>query len=197
MPAPLLRYAFLQYRFFRAQLHRWFALCIIKVVSGADLGQRDSVMALAHHVFTDLRDGHDLMFADFLRELDVGVDEICASRASPATVAYMQSFFDDFGYGPSNFYEALGALSGRELCVALRNRRIIRGYFEPRGTEPPTWIALHAELELDHFHDAVRPALAHSSGDPQALANLTKAIERGIDRHIDYFDELLREYQAA
>jgi thiaminase len=197
MPAPLLKYAFLQYRFFRDQLHRWFALCIIKVASGADLRQRDAVMALASHIFTDLRDGHDLMFTEFLQGLGIGVDELATSRASPATIAYTESFFDDFGYEPNNFYEALAALSGRELCVAIRNERIIREYFAPRGTKPPTWLALHAELELDHFHDAVRPALAHCGDDDEAIASLTTAIERGIDRHVDYFEGLLREYQAA
>lgn len=196
MPDALMKYAFLQYGFFRDQLHRWFGLCIIKAGQGSDASQRDAVMALANHIFTDLRDGHDLMFAEFLRDLGLTEAELAASSPSPSTAAYIQSFFDDFGYEPSNFYEALAALSGRELSVAVRNGRILRGYFDPRNLARPTWIALHAELELEHFHDAVRPALRHCAGDSVAFAALTKAVTAGIERHAQYFDALLREYEA-
>jgi thiaminase len=194
MSDSLMQYAFLQYRFFREQLHRWFGLCIVKVASTAEASQRDAVMALGGHVFTDLRDGHDVMFADFLCQLGLSDAAICASSPSPSTIAYSQSFFDVFGYGTHNFYEALATLSGRELCVALRNRRLLLHYFNTANKKQPTWLALHAELELDHFRDAVRPALARCGDDLAATALLTTAIEAGIDRHVQYFDEMLAEW---
>ena len=197
MPVTLMQYAFLQYRFFREQLHRWFGLCIVKAASSSDANQRDAVMALGSHVFTDLRDGHDVMFAEFLGDLGLAAVDVGASRPSSSTVTYAQSFFDDFGYGTSNFYQALAALSGREVCVAVRNRRILREYFDARSMKRPTWITLHAELEMDHFRDAFRPALAPCAGDLEALAQLTNAVEAGIERHVQYFDGMLAEYEAV
>lgn len=197
MPAALMQYAFLQYRFFREQLHRWFGLCIVKAASSSEASQRDAIMALGGHVFSDLRDGHDLMFAELLQQLGLTDVEIATSRPSPSTIAYSQSFFDTFGFGTSNFHEALATLSGRELCVAVRNERILRDYFDVHEMRRPTWLALHAELELDHFRDAIRPALARYAADPAATVLLTSAIEVGIDRHVLYFDDLLREHQTA
>ena len=60
----------------------------------------------------------------------------------------------------------------------------------------PTWIALHAELEMDHFLDAIRPALMHWGANVGAIGDLTRAIEGAIDRHVQYFEAMLSEYQA-
>src|SRR5450432_1680168 len=88
MPVTMMQYAFLQYRFFREQLHRWFGLCIVKAASSSDANQRDAVMALGSHVFTDLRDGHDVMFAEFLGDLGLAAVDVGASRPSSSTVTY-------------------------------------------------------------------------------------------------------------
>jgi hypothetical protein len=192
----LMRHVFVQYRSFRDQLHRWFALCIMKAPSCRDPSHKAAVMALADHIFTDVRDGHDEMYDSFLRAL--GVDGPEATRARPGGAAdrYTRSFLDDFGPDAQDLFVALAALGGRELCVSLRNQRLITQYFVPRGIEPPVWIALHAHLELDHFRDAIRPVLLGRSGGASLPADLERAVERAVDQHVRLFDDLLREHQA-
>jgi thiaminase len=191
----LIQYAFLQYHFWRDRLHQWFGLCIVKADNCSDPDQKTAIMALADHIFTDLRDSHEKMYVEFLHDLGLSDAEIVASRRSVATASYERSFFDDFGYETKNFYEALAALSGRELCVALRNAIILQHYFDARTMKRPTWLALHAQLEVDHFYDAIRPALTHYNGNSAKIADLMKAIEHGIDRHMQYFEDMLHEYE--
>ena len=192
----IMQYVFLQYQLWRDRLHQWFGLCIIKAGSCTDPDQKTAIMSLADHTFTDLQDGHSEMYLEFLNDLGLGDADIKASRRSPATLSYERSFFDDFGYETHNFYEALAALSGRELCVAIRNERILQSYFDLRNLKHPTWLALHAELEVEHFHDAIRPVLTRYAGDSAKIADLMKAVNRGIDRHVQYFEEMLHEYQS-
>ena len=194
---PLLQYVFLQYLFFRDQLHRWFGLCIMRAPSCSDPHQKSAIMALTDHVFTDLRDNHELMYEEFLRLL--GVDEAARRRATPsaASSAYMRSFVDEFAAERHDFYSALAALSGRELCVALRNRRLLSQYFVPRGLEQPAWLVLHSELEAEHFRDALRPVLEASDPDSAAFAAHFRAISQAIERHVSYFDQLLLEYEQT
>jgi thiaminase len=153
-------------------------------------------MALADHIFTDLRDNHESMYVDYLHDLGLRDDEITSSRPSPATLRYERSFLDDFGYGTENFYEAIAALSGRELCVAVRNGRILQHYIRARGLAPSEWLVLHEELEEDHYRDAIRPVLMRYGNDPEKIENLMRSVRRGIDRHVQYFDEMLQEYQG-
>jgi hypothetical protein len=80
--------------------------------------------------------------------------------------------------------------------VAVRNVRILQYYFDARSMKHPTWLALHAELEVDHFHDAIRPVLIRYGEDSAKIADLMKAVEQGIDRHLQYFEELLHEYES-
>ena len=192
----IMQYAFLQYQLWRDRLHQWFGLCIVKAGSCTDPDQKAAIMSLADHTFTDLQDGHNEMYLEFLHNLGLSDAEIKASCRSAATVSYERSFFDDFGYGTNNFYEALAALSGRELCVAVRNVRILQYYFDARSMKHPTWLALHAELEVDHFHDAIRPVLIRYGEDSAKIADLMKAVEQGIDRHLQYFEDLLHEYES-
>jgi thiaminase len=192
----IMQYAFLQYHFWRDRLHQWFGLCIVKAESCTDPDQKRAIMSLADHTFTDLQDGHSEMYVEFLHELGLQDAEIKTSCRSAATVSYERSFFDDFGYETGNFYEALSALSGRELCVSVRNERILKHYFDARSMKSPTWLSLHAELEVDHFHDSIRPALTRYLGDIEKIADLMKAVERGIDRHVQYFEDILHEYQS-
>jgi pyrroloquinoline quinone (PQQ) biosynthesis protein C len=194
---PLMQYAFLQYHFWRDRLHQWFGLCIVKAGSCTDPDQKAAIMSLADHTFTDLQDGHSELYIDFLHELGLNDAAIAASQRSVATTAYERSFFDDFGYGHDNFYEALAALSGRELCVSSRNVRILQSYFDALGMKRPTWLSLHAELEVNHFQDSLRPVLTRYDGDSVALTRVLKAIECGIDRHVQYFEALLHEYEAS
>jgi thiaminase len=197
MSQSLMQYAFLQYGLWRDRLHQWFALCILKASSCTDPDQKLAIMSLADHTFTDLQDGHSEMFLALLQALDLGESELQVAQRSPATIAYERSFFDKFGYETSNFYEALAGLSGRELCVSVRNQRILQEYFDVHQLEHPEWLALHAELEIDHFLDAIRPVLIHYAEDSVKLLELSQAVEQSIDRHVQYFDDLLSEFDAA
>lgn len=134
---PLMQYVFLQYHHWRDRLHQWFGLCIVKAESCTDPAQKSAILSLADHTFTDLQDGHSEMYVDFLHDLELSDAEIAMSDRSAATTSYERSFFDDFGYGSDNFYEALAALSGRELCVSVRNARLLQSYFDARN------LALH------------------------------------------------------
>lgn len=193
---PLMQYAFLQYHHWRDRLHQWFGLCIVKAGSCTDPDQKSAIMSLADHTFTDLLDGHSEMYVEFLHDLGLSNPEIAASQRSAATALYERSFFDDFGYGTDNFYEALAALSGRELCVSVRNVRLLQYYFDARGMKHPTWLSLHAELEVNHFLDSIRPVLTRYDGDSTKLHSVINAVERGIDRHVQYFEDLLHEYES-
>jgi thiaminase len=187
-----IRYGFAQYRFFRDQLHRWFARCISMAPSCAEPGQKAAIMELADHIFTDLRDDHERMYDDFLCELGLAATELARATPSLATQSYIRSFLDDHGE-QDEFFISVAALGARELCVSLRNQRLIRQYFSVRGHAAPTWISLHAELELAHFHDAIRPALtAYEPGSPR-LDTMQEQMARAIDRHVGYFDALLSE----
>lgn len=192
----MMQYMFLQYRHWRDRLHQWFGLCIVKANSCTDPDQEAAILSLADHIFTDLQDGHNAMYTEFLHELGLRDDEIANAQRSHATASYERSFFDEFGYGTDNFYEALAALSGRELCVSIRNCQILQHYFDQRGMKHPTWLSLHATVEADHFQDAIRPVLICYTEDPDKLPSVITAVERGIDRHLQYFDELLQEYES-
>lgn len=192
----LMQYAFLQYRFWRDQLHRWFGLCIVKAGSCTDQDQKSAMISLADHIFTELQDSHCEMYLEFLHELGLSDTEIVVAQPSSATASYERSFFDEFGYGTENFYEALAALSGRELCVSIRNERILQSYFDARGMKHPIWLSLHAQLEVNHFQDSIYPVLVHYEKDSVKLTNVIKAVECGIERHVQYFDDLLHEYES-
>lgn len=191
----MMQYIFLQYHHWRDRLHQWFGLCIIKAGSCTDPDQKLALLSLSDHIFTDLQDEHSEMFIACLHDLGLSDDDIAISQRSMATASYERSFFDDFGAGTNNFYEALAALSGRELCVSIRNARILQSYFDVRNMKHPTWLSLHAELEVNHFQDSIRPVLVHYSNSIQ-LTHVVKAIERGIERHVQYFEELLQEYEC-
>lgn len=192
----MMQYVFLQYRHWRDRLHQWFGLCIVKAGSCTDPDQEAAILSLADHIFTDLQDGHNAMYIEFLHELGLRDDEIANAQRSRATASYELSFFEEFGYETDNFYEALAALSGRELCVSIRNCHILQHYFDKRGMKHPTWLSLHATVEADHFQDAIRPVLTRYTEDSGKLMSVITAVERGIDRHLQYFEELLQEYEA-
>ncbi|WP_017301154.1 iron-containing redox enzyme family protein [Nodosilinea nodulosa] len=194
--APLMQYVFLQYHHWRDRLHQWFGLCIVKAGSCTDPDQKAALLSLSDHIFTDLEDGHSEMYVEFLHDLGLSDDDIAAAQRSAATTAYERSFFDQFSYGTDNFYEALAALSGRELCVSVRNGKILRHYFDARAMKQPTWLSLHAELEVNHFQDSIRPVLIHAE-DSAMPARVVAAIDQGIDRHVQYFEDLLQEYEST
>jgi pyrroloquinoline quinone (PQQ) biosynthesis protein C len=191
-----LKYMFGQYGHFRLQLQRWFAACIILIKDASQPAQREAILALADHIFTDLRDGHDLLFAELLHDLGFPVGTLHAEVVSPATAAYIESFLDDCRAPGVTWFEAMAALGGRELSVVVRNQRLLKSYFAPRGLRGPTWITLHAELEIDHFLDLVRPVLMQGAdaAPPEAVR---LAIERTLGRHVEYLDALLQEHEDA
>jgi thiaminase len=191
-----LRYVFGQYGHFRLQLHRWFGLCISKASDSSEPAQRRAIVALADHIFTDLRDDHDQMFREFLHQLGFPVRTLHSEHVSVATRAYVGSFFDDYGSSSCTFFEAIAALGGRELSVALRNRRLLELYFAPRGLTEPTWVSLHAELEIEHFIDVVEPFVTPQDSGSSQLRAARGAIDRAVERHIEYLDALLREHDA-
>jgi thiaminase len=191
-----LGYIFGQYGHFRIQLHRWFAFCILLAKDASQPAQRQSIMALADHVFTDLRDDHDVLFAECLECFGLPAGTLYAGSPSPATRTYIESFMDDTRASAATWLEATAALAGRELSVALRNQRLIRSYFAPRDQTAPIWIGLHAELEVDHFLDALRPVLAERALGTASLAALHLAVGGAFGRHAEYLDALLDEYEA-
>jgi hypothetical protein len=91
----------------------------------------------------------------------------------------------------------VAALAGRELSVALRNRRLLKSYFGARSLPGPTWITLHAELEVDHFLDVLRPLISEDVAAAALLAPVHQAVARAFGRHADYLDALLAEHEAA
>jgi thiaminase len=190
-----LQYVFGQYGHFRLQLHRWFAVCIILTKDASQPAQREAILALADHIFTDLRDGHDLMFAELLHELGFPAGTLHARSVSPATAAYIESFLDDCRTPTVTWVDAIATLSGRELSVVVRNQRLLKSYFAPRGLCGPSWITLHAELEIDHFLDIVRPVLTQPGAGAGADKALLEAVRTAIDRHAEYLDALLREHE--
>lgn len=157
-----------------------------------------AIMSLADHIFTDLQDRHTEMYLEFLHDLQLSDAEIQASQPSLATQSYQYSFIEEFGYSTDNFNEAMAALSGRELCVSIRNQIFLQSYFEAKNIKQPTWLSLHAELEMDHFQDAILPVLTHYSymHNSTHIADLIQVIQQSIHRHIQYFEELLIEYES-
>ena len=189
-----LAYIFGQHGHFRIQLHRWFALCILLAKDASQPAQRQSIMALADHIFTDLRDDHDALFAECLHGLGLPAGTLYAGSPSPATQTYIESFMHDSRAPGTTWREATAALAGRELSVALRNQRLIRSHFSPRGQTAPIWITLHAELEVDHFLDALRPLLAQPAAGAASLEAVRVAVDGAFGRHAEYLDTLLAEY---
>jgi thiaminase len=199
--AEALRYIFGQYGHFRIQLHRWFAVCIFLAKDASQPPQCQSIMALADHIFTDLRDGHDALFAECLQYFGLPAGTLYVGSPSPATQAYIESFVETFLYDrrppATAWLEAIAALTGRELSVALRNQRLIRSYFTPRGQSAPIWISLHAELEVDHALDALRPILPDRTPGSAAPDVVCAAAGGAFGRHADYLDALLEEHVGA
>jgi hypothetical protein len=193
-----LRYIFGQYGHFRIQLHRWFAVCILLAKDASQPLQRQSIMALAAHIFTDLRDDHDVLFAECLQSFGLPAGTLYVGSTSRATRAYIESFIesgmDDIRAPVITWLEAIAALAGRELSVALRNQRLIRGYFAPHGQTAPTWITLHAELEVDHSLDALRPILTECAPGTVSLEAVHVAAGRAFGRHAEYLDMLFNEH---
>ena len=54
----VMRYVFVQYRFFRNQLPRWFGHSISLAPGSSEPSQRAAIMQLANHLHTDLVDDH-------------------------------------------------------------------------------------------------------------------------------------------
>ena len=195
MTPSVLKYVFGQYGHFRLQLHRWFAVCILLAKDASQPAQRQAIVALAHHIFTDVRDDHDLLFAELLHHLAFPARTLCAETVSPATAAYMESFLDYLRHPTVTWFEAVAALGGRELSVVLRNQRLLKSYFVPRGVIGPRWITLHAELEVDHFLDVVTPLVAEQDRDVTRLETVWAAIDRAFGLHAEYLDALLQEHE--
>jgi len=191
-----LKYVFGQYGHFRLQLQCWFAACIVLIKDASQPAQRQAILALADHIFTDLQDGHDLLFAELLGDLGYPVGTLHAEVVSPATAAYIESFLDDCNAPAATWFEVMAALGGRELSVVVRNQHLLKSYFAPLGLRGPTWITLHAELESDHFLDLVRPLLMQGA-DVTSREALRLPIERTLGRHAEYLDALLQEHEDA
>jgi hypothetical protein len=74
IPPSVMQYVFLQYRHWRDRLHQWFGLCIVKAESCTDPDQESALLSLADHIFTDLQDGHNQMYLEFLHALGLSED---------------------------------------------------------------------------------------------------------------------------
>src|SRR5262245_7482356 len=168
---PALRYVFGQYRLLRDRFQSWFGLCIIKSGSCDDPDVRAAILSLADHIAVEMRDGHDTLFFNFLVDIGLSEAEIRAMRAGGATRRYDASYFERYGLSEANFFEAVTAISAREILHSIRNAYVLEHYLEKVGLGESPWWRLHVELELDHFQAALQPALQRSQGNPAAIAS--------------------------
>ena len=79
----------------------------------------------------------------------------------------------------------------KTIGSAANCRRSIAREPKPRV---PIWIALHAELEVDHSLDALRPILAERAPGTASLAAVHSAVGQAFGRHAEYLDTLLEEH---
>ncbi len=79
----------------------------------------------------------------------------------------------------------------------MRNGRILRHYIRARSLPQSEWLVLHEELEEEHYRDAIRPVLMRYAKEPVRVDELMKSVRRGIERHVQYFDQMLQEYRAV
>ncbi len=193
----VLRYVFGQYRLLRDRFQAWFGLCIVKSGSCDDEDVRAAILSLADHIAVEMRDGHDKLFRDFLVDLGMSEAEIRAMRAGKATRRYDASYFQRYGLSERNFFEAVTAISAREILHSIRNAYVLEHFLSKVGFGESQWWRLHVDLELDHFKAALLPVIQRSHGDDAAVASVVQTLKREIDRHIQYWDELLEEAEAG
>jgi len=184
-----------QYRLLRDRFHTWFGLCIFKSGSCDDDNVRAAVLALADHVAIEMRDGHDRLFRQFLADIGLSEPEMRSMERSEATRRYDASFRERFGFDGESFFDAVSALSAREIFHSIRNEYVLTHFLKSRGFGDSEWWTLHVDLELDHFKAAVQPVLRRGDGEA-AVAALVSIVKREIDRHVQYWDELLEEAEA-
>lgn len=193
---PRLRYVFCQYRHWRDQFHTWFGLCILKSGTCAPSYVRDTVLELADHTLTEMREDHAGLYRDFLQRLGVTSEELENQGKSDCTIGYERSFLQRFGTAIDNFVESVAALSARELFAALRNTFVMKALKEKYNIEQSPWWQLHESLEVEHFKGSMRPSI------PEILKNRTlddavSIMRSEIDHHARYWDCLLAEAAAA
>ena len=191
-----LRYIFGQYRLLRDRFQAWFGLCIVKSGSCDEEDVRAAILALADHISVEMRDGHDRLFRGFLVELGMSEAEIRAMRAGGATRRYDASYFERYGLSEENFFEAVTAISAREILHSIRNAYVLEHFLAKVGFGESVWWRLHVDLELEHFRAALRPVIQRSQGHDAAVASVVQTLKREIDRHVQYWDELLEEAEA-
>src|SRR6266850_682936 len=190
---PALRYIFGQYRLLRDRFQAWFGLCIVKSGSCDDADVRAAILSLADHIAVEMRDGHDTLFRNFLVDLGLSEVEIRAMRPGGATRRYDASYFERYGLSEANFFEAVTAISAREILHSIRNAYVLEHFLSKAGLGDSPWWRLHVDLELDHFKAALQPVIQRSHGHAAAVASLVQTLKREIDRHVRYWDELLQE----
>jgi hypothetical protein len=187
------RYVFAQFRLWRDQFHTWFGLCIMKSGSIEDEDVKEVILGLAEHIAIEMRESHEQMYRRFLKDMGLTDDAIDSTVKSEATRWYINSFRHEFGDGPDNFFEAVSAISGRELLASLRNSFIIEHFLTPRGIAPFEWLTVHEELELEHFRTAIRPIIQRCAHQQARLDHVVKVMKEEIERHVRYWDLLFEE----
>jgi len=188
------RYVFRHYRLWRDQFHTWFGVCLVKSGSCEQAGVAQTVTALAQHVLEEMQDDHHDMYCQLLQELGLSEQAIAETAPSPATRRYSRSFLERFGLDRHTFFEAVVALSGRELFASLRNTYLLET-LQQYGLGRPVWLALHEALELEHFHAALRPFVATRVQTAADIDHVMQLIQDEIDAHVAYWDALLTEAQ--
>lgn len=189
LPAPALRHVFGQYAHFCSQLHRWVAACLLLTRDAIQPAQSQAVQVLAAYDSNELRESRDRCLTGLLQDLSLPIGPIHVPSASPATTAYLDSCVEHCS-SPTTWVEALAALSGCELAIVLRNRRLIQSRFTSDSLSVRTYFALHAALDFDQFLALVQPTVPDANGPAPAQASLNRALQR----HVDYIDALLHEH---
>lgn len=187
-----LKYIFAQYRHWRDQFHTWFGLCIMKSGSCEAADIQQEVKELAEHVVVEMKENHTKMYFDFLSKLGVDKDDLKNWGKGDATRQYERSFVNVFGTDTSNFTDSVMALSARELFASIRNGFVTKALKKCYGISQSPWWELHEHLEIEHFRGAIRPVIKRLD-DPVEYDRAIDIMKSEIDRHVDYWDNLLEE----
>lgn len=188
-----LKYVFGQFYLWRNIFHTWFGFAIEKSGTCALPEAKEAILSLAEHIVIETKDHHDLQYLKFLFDLGFSSEDVEKLEPNAATRIYSASFFKSYQYRDHVFFEMVAAIAGREMLASMRNAHAIKTYFLRYGIQAKPWWGLHEEVEYDHFHSEIGPVLKVWRQTDRPAADLYQPMWTEIDRHMEYWDELLSE----